>query len=361
MRSPYFIGHPVMSPKQFFGRKDELEEVFGLINNRVPILLVGSEKIGRTSLIHHISNLEIRKQYLSSGNYLIPFIDLKGFNCISPTSFWREAVRALEKSGNKDVSRIQRGRKIEFDNLSRIVEDITNRNMNVVFCIDEFDMIDSKLNSLNSTFFDNLRSLVDGRYNASFIVACEKNLREFTTLKDEPSPFFNMFKKIQLGFLHEKEARKLILEPSTERGVRFNEDDVNFIFDVAYFHPFFIQATCHQLFMYRTRKGKTQEEGLLSTDYKNLGRILSNEFDDDFENYWKKLDSRAMKKLKNLSKSPSKITDSDVQVKILKNLCFVKEKENKHEPFSCLFRDFCRRAQITNEPPFGSINASEVT
>lgn len=362
MRSPYFIGHPVMNPEHFFGREDELEEIFGLINNQVPILLVGSEKIGRTSLIHHISNSEIKREYLGSGNYLMPFIDLKGLNCISPTGFWREALRALKKSGSEGFPRIQRRRKPGFEDLSKIVEDITNQNMNAVFCIDEFDMIEFKANSLNSTFFDNLRSLVDGRCNVSFIVACERNLREFTKLKDaKPSPFFNMFKKIQLGFLHEKEARKLILEPSAEKGVRFNEDDVDFIFDAAYFHPFFIQATCHQLFIYRSRKGKIQGEELSSNDYESLRRILRKEFDDDFENCWKKLGPKTMKKLKSLSKNSKRIRDSDFQANILKNLCLIKKKENKYEPFSCLFRDFCKRAKITDEPPFGSISASEVT
>jgi hypothetical protein len=57
--APFIVGPPITHPRQFFGREQELQRIFGLWK-RFPlqnVAIIGSHRSGKTSLLHYLENI----------------------------------------------------------------------------------------------------------------------------------------------------------------------------------------------------------------------------------------------------------------------------------------------------------------
>ena len=346
MENPYVFGRPIRNPENFYGREDEIREIFSNIKKMQPISLIGQRKIGCTSLLHYISHPEISSKYLGPDNYIILYIDLEGLINLSQEQFWvyvtEKMTRSIEKSTNTTIHNLLKKGNILPTDIYNLIENHFSQDIRIVLCFDEFEATAQNPN-FDPYFFSLLRSLVTYNFNVSLIVASQENLRKLTYLKEIlTSPFFNIFLEMRIGFLKKEETMHLIHTPAEREGVQLNEDDVNFVFDVADCHPFFVQAACYEIFNYRYRKRKTLGEKLSQIEYRKLEILLYEKFSNHFEDYWSDLGDQERKKLKNICKSSVNSTKYDKSTQILEDLCLIKKEDDMYKIFSSLFQRFCR-------------------
>ena len=105
MNNPYRTD-PVTTPQDFYGREEEVEEIFLLIKKLQPISLIGATKIGCTSLLYYILHPDIVKKYVNQ-SYLLMYMNFEEMKTLSQTEFWRLTlekmgkVKGFEKTVNK--------------------------------------------------------------------------------------------------------------------------------------------------------------------------------------------------------------------------------------------------------------------
>jgi hypothetical protein len=354
MNNPYNTDTPVTNPKDFYGREEEVEEIFQLIKKLQPVSLTGAAKIGCSSLLYYILHPGIIKKYVGQ-MYLPLYINFETMKVPSQSAFWR---MTLEKMGESNIAEkipiLSRFEKepLTVNDISSVIEDYSCYNMRIIFCFDGFDMVTRNADLNTLSFFTHLRYLVTS-CNATFIIASKKPLTEVGHLRaGTSSPLDNIFLCRRIGFFKKVEAYDLIFTPSAEKGVHFDENDKEFIGDVAYYHPFFMQAACSELFTYRQAKGKIVGEPLHSGVYERLRNGLYKKFVYYFDLYWKNLKPEEKIELKNLCKSPQDSDSYNKERETLTNLCLIKKECGKYKPFSSLFSQFCLKAKILEERSF---------
>ncbi len=348
MNNPYRTD-PVTTPHDFYGREEEVEEIFLLIKKLQPISLIGPAKIGCTSLLYYILHPDIVKKYVNQ-SYLLMYMNFEEMKTLSQTEFWRLTLEKMGKVKGFEKTPILNcleKKTPTISDISSVIEDYSCQDIRIVFCFDGFDGVTRNADLNDLSFFTHLRYLVTSHYNTTFVIASKKPLTDVGRLRaSASSPFDNIFLSRRIGFFKKEEAYDLIFTPSAQKGVQFNEDDEQFIGDVAYYHPFFIQGTCREIFKYRQEKGKILGENIDSTVYEKLRKILYKKFAYYFDCYWKNLKTEEKIELKNLCKSPQEFDSHNKERETLTHLCLIKKECNTDKPFSSLFSQFCNGSKF---------------
>jgi hypothetical protein len=353
MNNPYIAGSPIRSPRDFYGRKDEVREIFSLIKKQQSISLTGQRRIGRTSILHHITNPEIIEEYLSPESYIVLYIDFEGLSELTQTQFWKLVLLRMKKFV-KELESALINNLLAKENLTTMdiytfIEEFSNRGIKLVFCLDEFESVVKNTN-FTPSFFSNLRYLVSSYPNITYITVSRRNLKELTHSEEvRSSPFFNIFHEMRIGFLTMEDTKLLISKSSEDGGMKFNKSDQDFVFDVAHYHPFFVQAACYEIFKTRYDTGKISGEKLDQNSYEKLKEILYKKFNSHFDYYWRKLNVDEKRKLKNLCKIQIK-REYDYIIENLKDFCLIKVENDKYLPFSSIFHRFCIEKDLPREP-----------
>jgi hypothetical protein len=353
MDNPFIVGRPVRNPHDFYGRKNEIREIFSLIKKQQPVSLTGQRRTGRTSILHHITHPDVVTEYLNPEPYIFLYIDFEGLSELTQTQFWELILTKMKKSVKASVTTpintLLKKEKLTTIDIYNLIEEYSNQGIRIVFCFDEFESVTQNTN-FTSTFFNNLRYLVSSYSNVTYVTVSRKDLKELThSKKTRSSPFFNIFHEMRIGFLTLEDTKHLISKSSEQGGVKFNEDDENFVLDVAYFHPFFVQVACYEIFKHRCDTGKTLGEKLDQDSYEKLRETLYGKFEKHFDYYWIKLQKKEQKTLKDLCKSPWEICHHDTTVETLRNLCLVKEHMGEYRLFSSILHRYCRERDFRPE------------
>jgi hypothetical protein len=354
MNNPYVVGKPVLEPEDFYGRVHELKDILSNIKILNPISLVGERGVGCTSLLRYITHPKIVEEYLDLEHFKLLYLDFAEFSQCTQKQFWGEILDKI----NKTKEELRKSSVINFlgkksaciADLYEYVDKISNNNIKLVFCFDGFDKVKRNTN-FDRYFFDNLRHFITAYSNVTFVTANKRNLGELDLPRDVlTSPFFTYFTHKRIGFLKEEETRDLILKPAKKQEMVFNEEDVDFVFDIAYCHPFFVQSVCRELFKCRLEKKKMSGEKLEQTDYKRIEKMLYQDFEVHFSYYWKSLNHDEKKKLKDICGVHENTHEEDFAMKRLRHFCLLKERGGRVEPFSSLLRRFCDLQRIHRDP-----------
>jgi len=94
------------------------------------------------------------------------------------------------------------------------------------------------------------------------------------------SPFFNIFANINVRLFTEPEARFLISQLLTGTSISFTDTEIDIIFRIAGYHPYFLQAACSFLFEAYSKNLEPDERlRFLSQKYRE-------EATPHFDDYW---------------------------------------------------------------------------
>src|SRR5262245_40237601 len=211
--APFVAGPPIMHCSQFFGREDELRRIFGVLG-RFPlqhIAIIGPQRSGKTSLLHYLKYITRtppeqlrpgqRTDWLKQADrYRWVFVDFQD-------------LRMCSLEGLLPYLLAELGLPIPTPCTLRTFMDVASGGLRdpAVILLDE---IGSALESpeLDLKFWWSLRSLCTTQTSdrLGIILTCPQPPTQQAREYEKPSPFVNIFHRMDLGPLTEAAARELI-------------------------------------------------------------------------------------------------------------------------------------------------------
>ncbi len=254
--NPFSYGKPIDDPARFIGHRREIEQLYSrLLSAFESSSIVGERRMGKTSLLKVLGHPDMQAQFgLDPGKYTFVYQDF-GFleSSTMPTRFWQRVLRSIRravKSHDEIVDEIEFALKAEtIDNytLDDIFTLIDEEDLYIILLLDEFENVTRNQN-FDDDFFAGLRALAI-HHNLALITSSREELVKLThSEKVRSSPFFNIFASINLRSFSETEATEMIDTYLTGTEIKFLLSEINLIFDIAGFHPYFLQMTCHHLY-----------------------------------------------------------------------------------------------------------------
>ena len=225
------------NPKFFVGRDKYLEAI--LKNEASAYAIAGGRKIGKTSLLFKL--MSESKLLTSTHDFYPIFIDCSNFTnfhtLINDIIFRRLRSNYSSTEFSTALKRGYKGRPL-------------------FLLLDEFDSLiehSEKLKENTEDFGNSIRELVNrGRLK---IVLCGFR-KVFDIINNANHPFYNLFERIQLDVLSEKETRKLVTIPFLEMNILLesSKEIVDKIYDFTSGHPSVIQFICRRLYEVSDKK-----------------------------------------------------------------------------------------------------------
>jgi hypothetical protein len=342
VENPYFNRIAIRDPEYFFGRTDEVQLITSLLRNCQSCSIVGARRSGKSSLINYISHESVLKKHgLNNEDFIFVPIDLEGLAEISQSEFFTMIIEEIRNRTNNNELRgkiegLLAKDEVRFLDVKNIMRDITGLDKNVIFLLDEFELITNNKN-LDCNFYSGLRNLANS-YNVAYITSSNVPLLDLTlSQKTLGSPFFNFFSLLELGLVDKTGVQDLIYIPSRKYGVEFPENVVQFIKDTAGPHAFFIQILCFHIFQWIKENGSISE-----TDLLKIKNMFISEAKPHYQYFWNHLSEDEQQVLSTLSLEKnydiSRMNQGHIKDLIKKSLLVSDDK--RHTIFSKGFSEF---------------------
>lgn len=270
--NPYIYGAPIQHSQSFYGRSAELLTILDSLvgSGQQNFVLRGPRRTGKTSLLFMLKaaiendrearlRFQIAPEWESRLDRMHPLslnlqgIDLLGGRLDSTSFFAALLPRLGQAAGWKEAQ--TRELREQFDalrvyGLGQQVREVLNHfveqlepDHRVVILLDEFDLV-SVLE--DKAFLGFLRAIVQEYQRwITWILASAVGL--YRDVQAYESPFFNLFKPINLGDLSFEEARRLVLTPVEYLNLQFLPEAVNAIYQITRGHPYFLQLLCSEI------------------------------------------------------------------------------------------------------------------
>lgn len=295
--NPFYNRGIIRKVKDFYGRGNEIREIYQMLRNNQSCSLIGPRRIGRSSLLVHLARpTTLRKYGLESDDYYFIRINFEELDLVTKERFFEEmaeeTIEEFSKGFSEDELRSLEGVNARgaFDRLRKIIKEIRRMELirrekrpNLIYIFDEFDLACANEN-LSPNFYSQLRSLATPKYDVTYLLSTKRPLNELPFSRETfGSPFFNIFSIFPIGLFKQDEAVELISSPSEHTGVPL-KDEVDFILELAGRHPLFIQILCWHLFELKAKKGGLNEKDRKAATYRFLRDVKPH-----LEYYWKDL------------------------------------------------------------------------
>ncbi len=256
--SPYIIGVPLIREQEIFtGRNDiglRIEQLL-LDHRRLPLLLYGQRRMGKTSLLNNIGKL--------LPNTIIPmFVDLQGApsSASDHAGFLYNLAREMEKSAKKqDLILPSLAREVLKSNpftyfyewLDK-VEQALEQNT-ALLALDEFEVLD---NAIAKGRFDEqdvlgmLRHLIQHRPRFKLLLAGSHTIAEYQRW----ASYLINVQVVHISYLKEAEARQLIERPVKDFTLRYEPNAVERVLQLTRCHPFLVQLLCAEIIVLKNEQ-----------------------------------------------------------------------------------------------------------
>lgn len=298
--NPYGTVMTIREAENFIGREDALDYLFAEIAAQRCVSIVGTRRIGKSSLLQCMCLAEIQRRFKQHYKHLqrciLVFIDLGEFSTRSSEDFFKTVCQQLINQGKSRLVLEMPDEESYADRFWQMLEQVQMQGYHTVLLLDAFHRVTSNT-EFGPSFFSFMRAQANhGR--VSYVTASIQTLDLCCHPYIEGSPFFNIFNVYHLGPFTQTEIRQLIEEPARAVQRPFNEQEILAIIQLAGRHPFFAQRIAYTLFQEKWSKPQPDESAL----HRN-GSFKRAAYDDlvpHFENIWEKvLTSRQREELRN--------------------------------------------------------------
>jgi transcriptional regulator with XRE-family HTH domain len=219
-QSVFYFNLPFPGRDEFYGRKRELEPVFGRLENKGSISFVGPRKIGKTWLLRNLQDVVPTEL---GEHYRVGYIDSTEQKCQTNNGLVDTILHELGIAPSEDLSR--------DDPLMRLGTALEQLSEKVfVLCIDEFEGLCAS-KEFDEHLLMELRALATNR-GLRIVTASRDSL--FNLIKNrlgKTSPFFNIFEQVQLEPFGREEAGYFATEKGKQAG--FTEQDREYLLELA--------------------------------------------------------------------------------------------------------------------------------
>jgi hypothetical protein len=286
---PYGIS---IDSKNFIGREREVKRIYKRLQNKNDldnISIVGERRIGKTSLLKYISHPDtIRKFGYDPDSYIFVFVAIDSYEeSATPDDFWRDVLKQIGDRSKRDlvreiVTKVAIKPSFIARELGDLFDEIGQQGQGVVLLLDEFDGLNK---NFDINFRDSLFSL-GSNHNLALVTASRRMLTELPYYKKPTeftkNPFFKNLETIELDLLSQDEAKELIENNIKDTSIIFNENEEQYLMQLAGYHPYFIQMAGYFLFdSYSSKKDLTYQKRL-----DDVQRQLQNEMKYYLADFW---------------------------------------------------------------------------
>jgi DNA-binding CsgD family transcriptional regulator len=254
--NPFTYGNPISDARRFVGRESQVDQVFSRLRNVEfeSSSLVGERRIGKTSLLYHIADPQVRRSHgLPPDEYFFVYVDLALIDATTtPTRLWQYLLRQMMPHLSPADAEwlhavLADANALDNFTLAEVFDRLDAQRRHVVLLLDEFENV-TRNENFSPDFFYSLRSLAI-HHRLALITSSRRELIELTHSNEiRSSPFFNIFANINVRLLSREDAHALIVNALSETGVQFSEAELETIVRVAGPHPFFLQTASHFMF-----------------------------------------------------------------------------------------------------------------
>lgn len=246
--NPFTYGNPVKDPSRFYGRDNEIRQITNrlLSSAHESTSVIGERRIGKTSLLSHLSNPEVAAGFgLSPERFCLVYVDFQGLTDITPHRFWQRIFTKMARSICdqslvpiiKDLAK--QGEYDLFD-LEDLFEEVSGRGMTTVLFMDEFEYVTQNPN-FGSDFFGGLRALAI-HHGVTLVPSTRRELVDLCHSDEiKGSPFFNIFANVVLKPFLMEDAATLVDGYLASIDLPFSEQERDFILHAGGGQPLFLQ------------------------------------------------------------------------------------------------------------------------
>jgi len=265
--SPYKIAGPAKAI--FYGRSNIINQVTRASDTSYAI--VGARKIGKTSLLHKITDNPPPNTIYISMDLDLDFSSVKSYN-----PFLKRLLVEIEKvvEQKSGFGKFFHGSGISH--LPKIIQQLSNskKDKKIVFVFDEIDGL-IEFDKKNDFKLMRIFRTVSQKSYCQFIFSGFKEL--YHQRRDIENPAYNFYEEIRLTPLDKEAALALITKPLESIGVHYEDEDIReLLLEYTACHPILLQFFCkklvemidkHENTELRRTISRKDIEGLFNTSY----------------------------------------------------------------------------------------------
>jgi len=250
--SPYVIGVPLTEQQEIFvGRTDisaRIEQRL-LDQRRLPLLLYGQRRMGKTSLLNNLGRL--------LPTTILPlFVDLQGpvSQASDHAGFLYNFARAMTRSARQQRGLILPPLSREalaadpftgFDEWLDEVEYLLDQNTALI-ALDEFEALEAPIDEgrfSEAAVMSMFRHLIQHRPHFKILLTGSHSLEEFGRW----ASYLINVQLVHISYLNEAEARQLIERPVEDFALRYEPPASQRVLELTRGHPFLVQLLCAEI------------------------------------------------------------------------------------------------------------------
>lgn len=265
MENPFGCVTAIRTPEHLVGRRYVFNDIFSALQCQQNVALIGTRRIGKTSLLNCLANPEIQQQCKFDGShFLFLSLDLRERALKVRVDFFEEVCKVLREQGQR-LGFVPAERLDRDDELDALLDEFKQHNLYPVLVMDAFDEI-ARYRPVGEEIFGFLRPMASqGRisYITASMKASGEMLGESVSSKTDSNRSFGLHRlqeEYHIGPLTIEEAHQLLREPSERVGMPFSEEEVEWILSLAGRHPYLLQRAAYALFAEKQKERNVREK-----------------------------------------------------------------------------------------------------
>lgn len=337
--NPFYHRGAIRRASEFYGRSDDITQILGLLRNGQSVSLIGPRRIGKSSLLIHLSRPEVRASLsLDPPHALFVMLDCQEFGGSPPEELYEALYDAVYDAAEVAQLKIKDGGQSPgtYRALDRLLNQITKQQVGIIVALDEFELLAANQH-LTPYFFARLRGLTT-KYGLAYLTASQRPLFAITAEEEIlSSPFFNIFVTTPLGLFSKEEARGLLTHRLEDNPVRFSPELIDYLINLVGPHPFFLHIAGYHAYQAIAQGNRLDGEANLA----KLDPTIEVEADSHLSYFWHNLTED--------EKYALAIADGPVDsLRLLEQQCLlVPDGENEYAYSSEILRRYVRRQKVS--------------
>lgn len=340
--NPFFHRGAIRHVEDFVGREAESNQILGLLRNGQSVSLIGPRRIGKSSLLLHLSNQAVRTPFkLDPPHSLFVMLDCQELAGSPPEEVYELLLDGLlEAAAQANIPFDVTTQPGTYRALDQALQHVYQRGGSVVVLLDEFELLAANQH-LTPYFFARLRGLTT-KYGLAFLTASQRPLFDITAEEAVlSSPFFNIFVTMPLGLFSQAEAEELFRQRLARTSVNFPPKLVHYLIHLVGLHPFFLHIGGYHAVQALLTAGTPllEQATLAETEFQILDSSIEVEAESHISYLWQNLTPEEQHVLA--------IADGPIEgLRQLEQLCLLQKIDGVYVYSSEILRRFVRRQNV---------------
>ncbi|WP_420643739.1 winged helix-turn-helix domain-containing protein [Candidatus Leptofilum sp.] len=336
VNNPFYHRGAIRRAADFHNRDAEISQILGLLRNGQSVSLIGPRRIGKSSLLIHLSRAKVRAQMqLDPPHALFILIDCQEFGGSPPEEIYEALLDGLlDAAQNAGISVEADQSPGTYRALDRVLHQIHKQDTAVVVLLDEFELLAAN-ERLTPYFFARLRGLTT-KYGLAYLTASQRPLFAITAEEEIlSSPFFNIFVTLPLGLFSVEASQQMVQERLENSDCSFSDGLIDYLIYLVGPHPFFLHVAAYHAYQ-AIAQGATLET---KEQFGQLDGPIEVEADSHLGYLWQNLSAEEQYALA--------IADGPIDcLRLLEQQCLLSASDNGYQYTSAILRRYVRRQQV---------------